>query len=226
MAYNRKQCPSRGEQLAHAAYSRHIHDHTGSMCPGWTLQVTMSPQRQSTPDSSDEEGSDFEENYSMTYEDASFDFGSATDEEDQVIFGSSYSLDMGKLSDVNQESSIRSLSSTDSQDTESAEGIWESSDDDHDSDDCYACENQIANNIQFGVSFFLNFFQLTYRVSERAMTTLLTFLRTLIMYLATVSQGNSVLKVLAQAISKSLYSVRKIVARNQDGVTEYVVCPM
>lgn len=221
---HRKQCPSCGEELAHAAYSRHIHDHTGSVCPGRELQVQMIMSPRPSTSESSEGGSDFEDDLSS--EDDSFDFGSAGDESDQA--GCSYSADMPgeQVFNSDSESSIYSdLSSNSAHGVQSDEEIWESSDDeDLESDDCSTCDNQTVRNVLFGVSLFLNFFQLTYRVSERAMTTLLTFLRTLITYLATASQGNLILNALAQALPKSLYSIRKLVARYQGGVSEYAVC--
>jgi len=223
---HRKQCPSCGEELAHAAYSRHIHDHTGSVCPGRELQVQMIMSPRPSTSESSEGGSDFEDDLSS--EDDSFDFGSAGDESDQA--GCSYSADMPgeQVFNSDSDSSIYSdLSSNSAHGVQSDEEIWESSDDeDLDSDDCSTCDNQTVRNVLFGVSLFLNFFQLTYRVSERAMTTLLTFLRTLITYLATASQGNLILNALAQALPKSLYSIRKLVARYQGGVSEYAVCPV
>ena len=223
---HRKQCPSCGEELAHAAYSRHIHDHTGSVCPGRELQVQMIMSPRPSTSESSEGGSDFEDDLSS--EDDSFDFGSAGDESDQA--GCSYSADMPGEQVFNSDSdnSIYSdLSSNNAHDVQSDEEIWESSDDeDLDSDDFSTCDNQTVRNVLFGVSLFLNFFQLTYRVSERAMTTLLTFLRTLITYLATASQGNLILNALAQTLPKSLYSIRKLVARYQGGVSEYAVCPV
>lgn len=60
----RKQCPSCGEELAHAAYSRHIHDHTGSVCPGRELQVQMIMSPRPSTSESSEGGSDFEDDLS------------------------------------------------------------------------------------------------------------------------------------------------------------------
>ena len=210
MAHQRKQYPSCGKELAHAAYSHHVHDHT---CPSRRLQVTTNLQKSPTPESCEEDSS---ENLSPISADMSFDFGStAASESDQASCGSSRSMGV----DIIDSSSEPESASNDSQDWESGEEIWESSGDE---DNSIACENQTAMNI---VSLFLNFFQLTYRISERAMLTLLAFLKVLISYLATFSQGNSVLKTFAQVIPKSVYSIRKVIAKNKDFVTEYVVCP-
>ena len=81
-------------------------------------------------------------------------------------------------------------------------------------DDGSRGEEHQAKEVLFGISTFLNFFQLTYHISERAMVTLLLFLRTLLLYLSTFSQGNSILKTLAQLIPKSLYSIRKIIRKS------------
>ena len=135
MAY-RKQCPSCGEELAHAAYSRHIHDHTGSVCPGRELQVKMTVSPTPSTSESSEGSTGFED--CISSEDDSFDFGSAADQSDQADFGSSCSASMpGEHVVSDSDSSIGNVSSNDESDGE----IWESSDDDDevvDSDDCSA----------------------------------------------------------------------------------------
>lgn len=174
--------------------------------------MTTNLQTLPTVDSSEEDSSDHEGSLSPISEDLSFDFGSIASKSDQASCGSSRSMGV----DIIDESE---LASNDDQGLESGEEIWESED-----DNSITCENQTAMDILFGVSLFLNFFQLTYRISEWAMLTLLAFLKVLISYLATFSQGNSVLQTFAQVIPKSVYSIRKVVANNMDCVTEYAVC--
>ena len=216
MEPSRKVCPSCGQELAHAAYYRHIHDDTGSICPG-TKNSARQLAGSMRCDDLDESFSSIS-NCSDT--DSSFDFGSALGQSSDLDCGSERGDMLASDSESTSESTLSSIESL-----ESAEEIWELTDTDEDeSCDSEASdgEGKKAQGVLFAISIFLNFFQLTFRISEQAMTTLLKFLRAMIMYL---SEETPLLRELAKRIPKSLYSIRKLLKQNRDGVTEYVVCP-
>lgn len=196
----RKVCPSCGNLLAHSAYHRHLADRTGSVCPG---KMNIHLEEENSSEASF--GSDH-------HSDSSFDFGCSSpgecagminDSIEEVECGSSMSFSDSEVDD--------SLSS--------GEEIWES-----ESEDEHITEfQQTANEALLGISVFLNFFQLAFRVSERAISVLLMFLRTLIIYFATFSVDNSVLKILSEELPKSASNVRSI-SKKSDELTKYVVC--
>ena len=211
----RKQCPSCGNILAHSAYQRHIADHTGSVCAGKLSQRETQRKKESSSEESDifstDQDSDGDSN-------SSFDFESSTESCEAIP-----EMDI-EDSDVNLESSI---CDEDSQDSASGEEVWDSSE--SEDEGCIRERDVVHTQVKdvlFGMAVFLNFFQLVFHISERALSTLLAFLRTLVIYFAFSSDEKSVLKPLAQAIPHSLYSIRKISSMysSQSCIREYVVC--
>lgn len=73
-----------------------------------------------------------------------------------------------------------------------------------------------------GICFFLNFFQLFYKISEKAILALLAFLRILFSFLGRISPP---LRDLSSLLPRSLYSIRKMLREDDDGLITYVVCP-
>ena len=205
MAHQRKQCPSCGKELARATYSRHVHDHTGSVCSSWRVQVTTNLQKPPTPDSNEEDSS---ENLSPISENMSFDFGSTA--ASQACCGSCRSMCVNIIDSSSE-------ASNDAQDLESSEEMWEGS-----GDNSIACENQTAMNILFGVSLFLNSF------STHLFDMGTGYVDSLSIFKGTILFSNLLagkLYPLNICSGDTEICIRKVIAKNKDCITEYAVCP-
>ena len=71
----RRTCKSCGEELAHSAYFRHLHDKDGSICPGKVLSCNQSDGSDSDSDKSCE-GMQLNNSFNQ---DSTFDLGSESD---------------------------------------------------------------------------------------------------------------------------------------------------
>lgn len=206
MSSNRRVCPYCEEELAHTAFSRHLNDKTGRVCPGKTNCGGVS---------------DLDSTFEL---DSSIDFESESDGADVEISGSlhenSYahsSVEMNSSSAEESDSEI-SLKSTSSSDGE----VWEDLEDNEDDNEELQRGDSSVSEVVMGISFFLTFYHLVYRLSQRAVTNLLGFIRLLLHYLAVVT-GQDLLFGIANAMPKSMLTVQT--AFKESNFTEYVVCP-
>ena len=208
----RRMCPSCGEELAHSAYYRHLHDKVGSICPGVEPVVVQQLPRGVIPEAGNE--ADPEDEL-----DSTFDLGSET-EEVQQSDQSEHSFNGNNF--PSDEASMDSDMDFGSDGEESSDGeeLWECSDESSNELDEVSGDVQ---NVLFSITLFLNFFHLCYHVSERGMANLLKFIRVLVSCIAKLC-NNTLLTQLAIALPKSLYSVRKHFTKDNHCI-EYVVCP-
>jgi len=149
----RKVCPHCEEELAHTAYSRHQSDRTGRICPGKSVCY----ERERSPRATDL--------------DSTFDFGSASDNEDDFE-DNSFTHFPGDI----QEESEAVVSDIDSDNTVSSDGeIWDDTESSEKDSEAVASSSSVSE-IVTGISFFLTYYHLLYRLSECAITSLLKFI--------------------------------------------------
>ena len=203
----RRMCRFCQQELAHAAYFRHLHDTSGTICPG----------RQSM---------DHEENH-RGYESSELhvDRVSSTVSDEETGQNTRDFTGQQKGTDVvedvcdenvqfsgsDDESSMQcsgfSSSSSDGYYTSSSDGeVWEESDLDDNSTEAEVSPAQ--SSLLFGISFFVYFFHLFYRLSEKGTIALLSFLKNLFVFLARVC-NSPLLMNLSQSLPKSVQSIRK-----------------
>ena len=234
MEDHRQMCITCGQELAHSAYYRHLHDKTGRICPG---------KRQLLPfDASEEVDEEFNassiadspaSSRSNPTSDSTVDFGSAGSAESCASVGSdNFHVPLEGQSLVENEEmfsdddSISGFSSCETLESSSdGEEIWELSDSDiEDSiEDCDQAPSVTAKSLLFGVTLFVYFFHLFYRLSEKATVALLNFLRTLFSFVAGITQNRLMVEI-AQSLPRSLCSIRKYFRQDGD-IISYVVCP-
>ena len=112
MDSDRKLCDFCGEELAHSAYYRHLHDKDGSICPGKLQSVT-------------EQSGDFMDSSEL---DSTFDLGSKSEEflHDDYQIGDDYISSSDSLtSDTDSDMDFSENSPTSSE----GEEVWEISED-------------------------------------------------------------------------------------------------
>lgn len=200
---NRKVCPFCEQELAHTAFTRHLSDNTGRICPARS-RFSRSP----SPRAADL--------------DSTFDLGSSDLEApSEILSDNSYTScdDAGNLSDSEMSiaSSTDSDSSSDSVTLSSEDEVW----DDMESEEQKEVDNSVGV-VVLGISYFLTFYHLVYHLSQRAITSLLGFIRLLLYYLA-ITTGQDRLLQIVNALPKSMLTIQT--AFKQDNFIEYVVCP-
>ena len=231
MECDRRVCGSCGQELAHSAYFRHVHDTNGSVCPGKRHQQQFDARPNPSEIHPDRHASGGES--SSVELDSTFNFGSGDSEVDhspsrQDGQNSETLVDaelMQSDSDDGDESdscSMADFSSPRESESSSGEEFWEVSDLEDDQSDDFQVSHT-AKSLLLGISIFLYFFHLFSSLSERAMVTLLSFFRTVFGFIGGIC-NNPILLELAQSIPKSLHTLRKYFRRD-NGCTEYVVCP-
>ena len=183
---NHKVCPSCEQELAHTAYSRHLNEKTGIICPGkGDTSHTTSREASRSP--------------VVSELNSTFNFGSLAD--------SPVSED-GIFSCREDDKSDSLMSDTDSDDTASSDGeVWSASESEEEDIEQENLNNSVSE-IVLGISFFLTLYHLLYRLSEHAIKTLLGFIRLLLQFLASVTGTDLLLRV-ANALPKSMCTVRK-----------------
>lgn len=217
---DRKQCQWCKQELAHAAYYRHLHDDVGAVCPG----------KYSGPS-----GQQYTESCSEADDlDSTFDFGSECSDED--LDGQPGDLHLSACDPVDDMESTTVNESSPSEESSSESGvdgeeIWDSSDDDREGqglDKTNQEGNSLSHNphsVVVMISLFLSYFQLVFRLSERGVVCLLSFLGSFVSYLSSLIPESAFLRQLKLIFPKSLYHIRKLLRSNQTGTFEYVVCP-
>ena len=238
----RRMCRFCLQELAHTAYFRHLHDTSGTICPGRRTTDHEESHKGSESSESDSVGSDtcsrlidstfkLGSNESFGSNESNQETGQRTSNfvgrheatnELEIDCDCSVQPSSSDDEDIMQISSGFSNSSSDGCGTSSSDGeVWDDSD--HEND---ITENQvipILSSLLFGISFFVYFFHLFYRLSEKGTVALLSFLKNLFRYLAHVSNSPLLMK-LSQSLPKSLHSIRNHFRRQHD-LVEFVVCP-
>ena len=142
--------------------------------------------------------------------DSTFDFETESEESnDENIGNSNYEVNEGSDDEAIQFSPSSS----------EGEEIWELSDSDTEGE----TSNESVERFVFGFTFFLSIFHTFYRLSERAMISLLSFLKSVFLYIGRM-QGNQMLLDVAQAIPMSVHTLRKRF-KNVNNFTLFTVCP-
>lgn len=131
MEPGRKFCPSFGQELIHAAYYRHIHDETGSICPGTKCSV----RQLSGSTCCDDLDESLISISSCGNTDSSLDFGSELGQNSDLGCGDERGDMLVSDSESTSESTLSSSKSL-----ESAEEIWEQTDTDKDE----SCDNEAS----------------------------------------------------------------------------------
>ena len=238
----RRLCTFCHQYLAESAYYRHTNDKIGSICPGKLESVSPSVERNAVDELLPDEEllSSSDDNISVNTE-SSFDFESSEDQfsDNELLQDNGSDIDStqdtnpddGCFSEADHDESMSIVSDSSYEfdfQSDLDEEIWEDSDDNVTDSTKLSCssseDHPQGENVILGISLFLNYFQLTYNVSEHAMSAFLMFVRLLLVYLASLAQGNIVFRFISKSISKSMYTVRKII-NIEYGITEYAVCP-
>ena len=207
MDENRKICEWCGEELAHAAYFRHLFDKDGSVCFGKNCQSTR--DRTDGFNHVDDLDSTFElESEGDNDKNELFSLGS--DQNERYL---RYFTDIS-LSDSDSDMTMSSneISSLD------GEELWDLSE--SESDEGGVEVNPKVSNVLYG---FLNLYHLCYQLSERAIVALLKFIGILFRHLAAVC-NNPLLTDIARVLPKSLYKIHKYFKGDYQCI-EYAVCP-
>ena len=205
----RQVCSFCDQELAHTSFHRHLHDTSGSVCPGKRRKVIN--------EDSDSNRESIVNSISPRGLDSTFDIGSSdcTSESDDAGL---LSEDCGCISDnVNTDSSINTPSDSEYSSDSSLDGeeIWDDSED----ETHQVSIKSSASTIVAGIYYFLAYYQLLYHLSERAINSLLSFIRLLLHYIGTIANHNVLLEI-ALALPKVMSTIRN--SFKQD---EYVVCP-
>ena len=210
---NRRPCAFCSQELAPTAFYRHLHDKTGTVCPG---------KRKRDGLLSDDDGSESEGQSCIKSPrtlDSTFELGSNTSQSENEFY-----TDNVLSSPPASEKERMSFTTSDSEDsTESSldEEVWDDTESDDENPPEDTSSNSSVNTVVSGISFFLLFFHLVYRLSERAVGTLLGFICALINFLA-LTTGHGLLLQIAQALPKTMHTIRR--ASKKDDYVEYVVC--
>lgn len=218
LATKRRVCAICGEQLASAAYFRHLHDCNGTACPGKKKKLLLMSDVRVEEESRLADESSLED---IVDSDSSLDTTFCLSESDLSACQEELGTGLNSVSELDSELSSSVHFSSDEDGSSLEEEVWDISlsDSDEDTD----ATGEVSSKLVHAVSVFLMFFHLFYNVSERAMTALLRFIRSLLGYLATVC-GIPRLVELAKAIPMSLATIRKMFNPMVEFV-EYVACP-
>ena len=225
------------QELAHTAYFRHLHDKSGTICPG-KQKVHLQEGHSSGSESSelDSVSSDSSRLMDSTLDLSSDGSLGSKDKEDQGTVSDlcgqhkeTNEVEFNKPSSSSDDgegsmhfSSGFSNSSSDGCSTSSSDGeVWENSDTEEDITDSQI--SPVLHNLLFGITFFVYFFHLFYRLSEKGTVALLNFLKTLLSFVARVSYTPLLMR-LAQTLPKSVQSICKCFRRDHN-LEEFVVCP-
>ena len=200
-----RECEFCGQMLGHCAYYRHCHDINGLVCPG---RVQLNDSNHSNFSDLDFDGVS---ECAKEGSDSSFNFGSESENSCKDI---EYDVGMDHVA-METDSNI---------DSAEEEEIWQTSSEDESNQSKEKECNTYVKGILQGIFLFFYFFQLFYRISERAMKALLGFFQILLGYLSSITEC-IILKDLASAFPKSLYSIRISFHFSSEDIIEYVVCP-
>ena len=211
----RRTCAFCSEELAPTAYFRHLHDRSGTVCPGkrrrCNVEVDVSEDDLSHDDLS--QHVKLPRALDSTFELTS-DEESLNDACEQVPSHTTVEGDDTFKNKSDEESLESSSEST------LSEEVWEISEDEETASE--PSTSTTVAKVVSGISFFLVFFHLVCRLSERAANTLLGFIRAMIRFFGIITQQH-VFDEIIRALPKSVHTIRG--AYKQNGYVEYVVCP-
>ena len=217
----RHSCESCGEELAHAAYYRHLQDNIGSVCPV-KRHAFFSTGNDGDPKWSDQ--STARPSLLTQDVDSMFDFGSNSENSNSDDSANDFiHVEHEDMPDnLVDEGEDFEMPFSDYDSRSDGEEVWEISESESDETEPGIANNHTVQNLLFDLAMFLFFFHIFYKLTERATIALLAKMKTLFIFIGGISSTWLLLE-LANALPKSLYGIRKYFKRQND-VTEYVVC--